>query len=145
MILAALIALVALGGIAAFVALQMGGGASNPSTAASPPAAQAGGATTAQPSAAALAGGNGAQAKGALLWNDLALHNDSVTISVSGLPAPNTGEVYAAWLASDTNSLAFTPTTARSTAARTAKACRARSSSPMRPPQAQSRSVFEAR
>ncbi len=118
MILAALVALLALGGIAAFIALQTGRGATspagttNPSTAASPPTAtpaQAGVATTARPSAGALAGGNGAQANGTLLWNDLALHDDSVKVSVSGLPAPNTGEVYAAWLASDTNSLALGP------------------------------------
>jgi plastocyanin len=44
-------------------------------------------------------------ASGALIWQDVALRNDGVTLTVRGLPQPDSGEVYAAWLVSDQNSL----------------------------------------
>ncbi|HEU5016154.1 MAG TPA: protein kinase [Roseiflexaceae bacterium] len=66
------------------------------------PATQA--APTAQPAAAVPA-----SASGTVEWHDSALRNDSVTISVNGLPAPGTDEVYAAWLSNARGSLALGP------------------------------------
>jgi plastocyanin len=48
-----------------------------------------------------------AQANGALGWRDQVLRNDAVIISVSGLTAPESGQVYAAWLSGKDSSLAL--------------------------------------
>jgi plastocyanin len=47
----------------------------------------------AQPTAAPAA-----VASGALSWRDQVLRNDQVVVAVAGLPAPQAGQVYAAWL-----------------------------------------------
>jgi len=45
------------------------------------------------------------QAAGALVWRDQVLRNDGIIVSVNGLPAPQSGQVYAAWLAGQDASL----------------------------------------
>jgi plastocyanin len=45
------------------------------------------------------------QAAGALSWRDQILRNDSVLVSATGLPAPQAGQVYAAWLGGKDGSL----------------------------------------
>jgi plastocyanin len=44
-------------------------------------------------------------ASGALAWRDQILRNDAIVISITGLAQPPAGEVYAAWLANNENSL----------------------------------------
>jgi len=46
-----------------------------------------------------------AAASGALSWRDQVLRNDQVIVAVSGLPAPQAGQVYAAWLGGKQKSL----------------------------------------
>ena len=47
------------------------------------------------------------QASGALAWRDQVLRNDMVIVSINGLPPPEAGQVYAAWLANKDSSLAL--------------------------------------
>jgi plastocyanin len=49
------------------------------------------------------------QASGTLSWRDQVLRNDAVFVSVSGLTAPEAGQVYTAWLASADSSLPLGP------------------------------------
>jgi plastocyanin len=46
-----------------------------------------------------------AAASGALSWRDQVLRNDQVIVAVAGLPAPQAGQVYAAWLGGTDKSL----------------------------------------
>src|SRR5207248_453531 len=50
-------------------------------------------------------GGAPAAASGALSWRDQVLRNDQVIVAVTGLPAPQAGQVYAAWLGGADKSL----------------------------------------
>lgn len=65
--------------------------------AAEPTAAPAPTAAAAEPAAPAAAG--------TLAWRDQVLRNDEVIVSVTGLPAPPAGQVYAAWLGGADGSL----------------------------------------
>ncbi|MFN8501171.1 cupredoxin domain-containing protein [Kouleothrix sp.] len=65
-----------------------------------------GAAPTAAPTAATAAQGGGA-----LAWRDQVLRNDEVIVSVSGLAAPPSGQVYAAWLGGKDASLPLGPLT----------------------------------
>jgi plastocyanin len=57
--------------------------------------------------AAAPTAAPSAQASGALSWRDQVLRNDQVIVAVSGLPALQAGQVYAAWLGGKDKSLAL--------------------------------------
>jgi plastocyanin len=62
---------------------------------------------TAPPAATAPVGANVAGATGRLAWQDEVLWNDAVSIVVQGLPPPDDGQVYAAWLVGKDGSLAL--------------------------------------
>ena len=64
--------------------------------------------------AAAPTAAPAAQGRGALAWRDQVLRNDEVIVSVSGLPAPQAGQVYAAWLGGKDQSLPLGPLSAGS-------------------------------
>lgn len=55
-----------------------------------------------------------APASGAMAWRDQVLRNDATFVSISGLPALEAGQVYAAWLSGKENSLALGPLSAGS-------------------------------
>jgi plastocyanin len=102
-----------------------GGGTPSAESPTAAPAAQPPTAVGAQPTAARAAGStqptptfervNDAeptiaatpQASAALAWRDQVLRNDAVIISISGLPAPEAGQGYAAWLSGKDQSLAL--------------------------------------
>lgn len=71
-----------------------------PTVGALPTAAPAAEAPTAAPAAAPAAAGSGA-----LAWRDQVLRNDQVLVSITGLQAPPSGQVYAAWLGGASASL----------------------------------------
>jgi hypothetical protein len=50
-------------------------------------------------------------AGGILAWRSRVLPNDSVVVSANGLPAPDAGSVYVAWLANDQSALPLGPLT----------------------------------
>jgi len=58
-----------------------------------------------EPTVAAVPTAAPAAANGALSWRDQVLRNDQVIVAVTGLPAPQAGQVYAAWLGGTDKSL----------------------------------------
>jgi plastocyanin len=60
---------------------------------------------TQEPTIAALPTAAPASTGGALSWRDQVLRNDQVIVAVTGLPAPQAGQVYAAWLGGTDQSL----------------------------------------
>ncbi|MBK9715397.1 MAG: protein kinase [Kouleothrix sp.] len=112
----AIVAVLALVGVAALVWPRLSGGAGTGNASTSATAAQpAAGGATAQPSAPAqpsaqapaVVGGIFAQATGTLAWRDVALRNDGVVVGIRGMPPLGAGEVYAAWLVGEQDSLAI--------------------------------------
>jgi plastocyanin len=58
-----------------------------------------------EPTVAALPTAAPVAASGALSWRDQVLRNDQVIVAVTGLPTPQAGQVYAAWLGGADKSL----------------------------------------
>jgi plastocyanin len=63
----------------------------------------------AEPATAAPTAAPVAISGGALAWRDQILRNDAVIVSVEGLPPPAEGQVYAAWLAGEEQTLPLGP------------------------------------
>jgi plastocyanin len=64
--------------------------------------------------AAAPTSAPAAAGSGTLAWRDQVLRNDEVLVAVTGLPTPQAGQVYAAWLGSGSGSLPLGPLNAGS-------------------------------
>jgi hypothetical protein len=97
-LLALALLVASLGGVAGALAWRGGG----PSPEASPTPANPGSAPGTQAGLPA-----GAQASGRVAWRDKSHRNDQIVVAARGLPPPEAGQVYAAWLSGQDGGLAL--------------------------------------